>query len=72
MLISAGLDVVSISRRLGHSSPTITLNVYAHMFKKTDNAAAAINEAMAKLRSRSGSRSTAITPFVHRPFKLRH
>jgi integrase len=50
MLISAGVDVVQISRRLGHSSPTITLGVYAHMFKKTDTAAAAINEALAKLR----------------------
>lgn len=49
MLVSAGLDVVQISRRLGHSSPTITLGVYAHMFKKTDNAAAAINDALAKL-----------------------
>jgi integrase len=50
MLISAGLDVVAISRRLGHGSPTITLGVYAHLFKKTDNAAAAINEALGKLR----------------------
>jgi integrase len=52
MLISAGLDVVQISRRLGHSSPTITLSTYAHMFRKTDNAAAAINEALATLGAR--------------------
>ena len=31
-LIKAGIDVVSVSRRLGHSSPVITLRVYAHMF----------------------------------------
>ena len=31
-LIAAKLDVVSVSRRLGHSSPVITLKVYAHLF----------------------------------------
>jgi integrase len=29
-LIAAGLDVVLISRRLGHANPTVTLNVYGH------------------------------------------
>jgi integrase len=27
-LIAAGMDVVTISRRLGHASPTITLSTY--------------------------------------------
>lgn len=40
-LIAAGVDVVSVSRRLGHSSPNITLSVYAHRFKNADRAAAA-------------------------------
>ena len=31
-LIKGGIDVVSVSRRLGHSSPVITLKVYAHLF----------------------------------------
>jgi integrase len=31
-LIAGKLDVVSVSRRLGHSSPVITLKVYAHLF----------------------------------------
>jgi integrase len=44
-LIAAGLDVVTVSRRLGHSNPTVTLNVYAHLFDKTDQRAAAILEA---------------------------
>lgn len=43
-LIAAGLDVVSVSRRLGHSSPTITLTVYAHLFADTDERAAAVVE----------------------------
>jgi integrase len=43
-LIAAGLDVVSVSRRLGHSSPTITLSVYSHLFGDTDERAAAIIE----------------------------
>lgn len=48
-LIAAGLDIVTISRRLGHSSPVITLGVYAHKFKNTDaGAAKAMDAAMGK------------------------
>jgi integrase len=43
-LIAAGLDVLTISRRLGHGSPSITLDVYSHLFKPTDAAAAAVFE----------------------------
>jgi integrase len=39
-LIAAGLDVVTVSRRLGHGSPAITLTVYAHKFASKDTAAA--------------------------------
>jgi integrase len=39
-LIAAGVDIVTISRRLGHASPAITLAVYAHRFGSTDNPAA--------------------------------
>jgi integrase len=46
-LIDLGIDVVTISKRLGHSSPAITLNIYAHLFRKDDGkAAAAINAAL--------------------------
>jgi integrase len=31
-LIAGGADVVRVSRRLGHSGPAITLQVYAHQF----------------------------------------
>jgi integrase len=47
-LIDAGVDVVRISRRLGHASPNITLQVYAHLFRKRDDlSAAVINAAIA-------------------------
>jgi integrase len=47
-LIAAGLDVVTVSRRIGHSNPTITLAVYAHLFGDTDErAAAAVQDALA-------------------------
>jgi integrase len=46
-MIDAGVDVVTISRRLGHASPAITLKIYAHLFRKDDGrAAAAINAAL--------------------------
>jgi hypothetical protein len=35
-LIASGLDVLTISRRLGHGSPAITLSVYGHLFKTDD------------------------------------
>ena len=43
-LIASCLDVLTISRRLGHGSPAITLKVYGHLFK-TDDRAAQIMEA---------------------------
>lgn len=43
-LIAGGIDVVTVSRRLGHSNPTITLGVYAHLFRETDTSAAAAIE----------------------------
>ena len=48
-LIAAGLDILTISRRLGHGSPAITLNIYAHLFSNTDSAAAkAMDAALGK------------------------
>jgi integrase len=45
-LIASGQDVLSISRRLGHGSPTITLSVYGHLFANSDARAAQTMEAM--------------------------
>jgi integrase len=47
-LIDSAIDVVKISRRLGHASPTITLKICAHLFnKRDDKTTAAINDAVA-------------------------
>jgi integrase len=49
-LIDAGVDIVTISKRLGHANPNITLKVYAHLFRNKDEKAAdAINAALANL-----------------------
>jgi integrase len=43
-LIDAGVDIVTISKRLGHAKPDITLRIYSHLFRKDDGKAAdAIN-----------------------------
>ena len=34
LLISHGLNVVFISRQLGHANPNITLRVYAHLYAR--------------------------------------
>jgi integrase len=41
-LIRAGVDILTISRRLGHSSASMTLDVYGHLIEGSDAAAAAV------------------------------
>lgn len=51
-LIAAGVDILTISRRLGHASPTITLAIYGHLIPQTDEkAAAAIEAALSAART---------------------
>jgi integrase len=56
MPVDAGLDVMTISKRLGHKDPNVTLKVYAHAFERANNknkrkASKAINDALAKANS---------------------
>jgi len=60
-LIDAYVDIVTISKRLGHAKPDITLRVYAHLLRKDDSkAAAAINAILGnrKIGSKIGSKDT--------------
>src|SRR5437899_9792264 len=41
LLIANGLNVVYVSRQLGHANPSITLEVYARLFDRADHAATA-------------------------------
>jgi integrase len=41
-LIGAGVDVRTVAGRLGHSDPSVTLRVYAHVLEEHDRAAAAV------------------------------
>jgi integrase len=45
ILISHGLDPVTVSKRLGHSSPAITLGTYSHIFRQRDAEAVAAIDA---------------------------
>ena len=46
-LIDRSVDIVTIATRLGHGKPSVTLAIYAHMFKTDDRkAAAAIDAAL--------------------------
>lgn len=38
LLIAEGLNVVFVSRQLGHADPAITLRVYAHLFDQAEHA----------------------------------
>jgi integrase len=49
-LIAAGVPITEIAHRLGHASPSTTLQTYAHLFEKDNSkAAAAINAALGRL-----------------------
>ena len=39
LLIGNGQDIVSVSKRMGHSQTSITLNTYAHILEQADKAA---------------------------------
>jgi integrase len=42
MLVASGMNILTISRRRGHASPTITLGTYGHLIHGTDDQAAKI------------------------------
>jgi integrase len=65
MLIASGMDILTISRRLGHGSPTITLAVYGHLLANTDDKAAAIMDAA--FARANGSKAVAIARPDERP-----
>jgi hypothetical protein len=47
-LIASGTDPVTVSRRLGHGSPVVTMSVYAHLFDRSDEDAAKAIDAVLK------------------------
>ena len=49
-LIASGVDILAVSRQLGHASPTITLSVYGHLYSNSDDRAA---QAVAAMFARS-------------------
>jgi hypothetical protein len=60
VLIAGGLNVYYVSSQLGHSSPAITLNVYAHEFGRDEHAARARDAMDAALSA--GSKRVAHHP----------
>ena len=50
ILINEGVDVLTVSRHIGHSKASVTLDVYAHLLGGADEAAAdAIAGVLAKI-----------------------
>ena len=51
-MIAMGMDIKNLQERLGHASPTITLNTYGHLYKeqKRDVNMRALNAWEASLR----------------------
>ena len=48
MLLNAGVDVLTVSRRLGHAKASVTLDTYGHKVEGADQAATAAIERVLK------------------------
>jgi integrase len=58
-LLAAGVDVVTVSKALGHANPHITFTVYAHSIPKERHGA---GDALARLMAQSGNKVETSTP----------
>jgi integrase len=58
LMIEKGENIKYIQSQLGHSSPTVTLNVYAHLMKPTNQEAACSLEST--IFETSGSKMVAV------------
>lgn len=55
-LIASGCDVVTVQRALGHAQPSITLNVYSHLWPSAeDKTRAATADFMAEIAASADS-----------------
>ena len=57
-LIAEGIDILTISRRVGHSNATTTLNVYGHLVADSDDRAA---QAVAAMFARVSGGNSVVT-----------
>jgi integrase len=48
MMIAAGVDILTVSRRLGHRKASVTLDVYGHLIEGRDREAANAIEGVLK------------------------
>jgi integrase len=55
LLIAEGLDVVFVSRQLGHANPNVTLSVYAHLFARREHGEAAREALEASYEAMAGA-----------------
>jgi integrase len=65
MLLASGMDILTISRRIGHASVKVTLDTYGHLIHGTDDRAAQIMEAA------FGNGSNSVAETGKRPEKSR-
>lgn len=59
--ITSGMDILTVSRRLVHSSAAITLTVYGHLPSPKDDATAIMQAAFARTRRATGRGRSEIT-----------
>ena len=57
-LIAAGVDILTISRRVGHANPTTTLNVYGHLIPNSDDR---VTQAVAAIFTRVSGGISVVT-----------
>lgn len=60
-LIASGCDVVTVQRALGHSQPSITLNVYSHLWPSAEDKTRAATAAFMASSRAAGSAHSSVT-----------
>jgi len=55
LMLAAGVPMAVVSKRLGHSQISLTINLYSHLLPETDRAAAEATEALIPRQERSGN-----------------
>ncbi len=69
-LLRRGIPLKTVSQRLGHANPTVTLDIYAHVMSGDDEKAAKTTEDIYKKtikeeRNKRGEMNLAFAPHLH-------
>lgn len=66
MLNAQGIDMIRISKQLGHSEPSITANVYTHLFEEASESTRAIADAFDEMIAENDTKNKKMAHTCHK------